>query len=187
MLTPAEKIVILEGNSKRPFGTDLNHSTHPPQSKQTDFHDVSAYDFLTANLHDLGMGSSDNGTMVPGDMAPDPPPDTNEDVMEETSLLAHATMTAPTSPGDLQHVLLNSMAKYSGKKPTNIKVTSNDWEITVNGKKYRQASMAAMMYIASAHCNKYTRSLVDCVDKVVLQVKMSESSTKLESRLTSKE
>ena len=62
------------------------------------------------------MGSSDDGTMVHGDMAPDHPPDNTEDVAEDTTLLAHATKTAPTSPRDLQHVLSNSMAKYSDKK-----------------------------------------------------------------------
>ena len=46
--------------------------------------------------------SSDDGTLVHGDMAPDHPPDTNEDAAEDPALLAHATKIAPTSPGDHQ-------------------------------------------------------------------------------------
>ena len=82
--------------------------------------------------------------MVHGDMAPDHSPDNIEDVAEDTTLLAHATKTAPTSPGDLQQVLSNSMAKYSGKKPP-AKPPYKDGEITVNGKTYRQINMAKLM------------------------------------------
>jgi len=53
------------------------------------------------------------------------------------------------------------MAKFSGKKPP-AKPCSSDGEITVNGKKYRQINIAKLMYIASAHCDKYIESLDDC-------------------------
>ena len=105
--------------------------------------------------------SSDDGTLVHGDMAPDHPSDTNEDAAEDTTLLAHATKIASTSPGDLQQVLSNSMAKFSGKRPP-AKPCSSDREITVNSQKYRQINMARLIYIASAHCDNYIESLVDC-------------------------
>ena len=53
------------------------------------------------------------------------------------------------------------MAKCSSKKLL-AKPPTNDGEITVNGKTYRQINMAKLMYNASAHCGKYTGSLVDC-------------------------
>lgn len=150
--TPAEKTVILEERSKKTFGTNPNRPTHTPRPCQSHLHDMSAYDFLTANLHDLCMGSSDDGTMAHSDMADDHTPDTEDNGTEGTTLLAHATKTAAnTSPGDLQRVLSNSMAKYSGKKTSTAKPSTNDGEITVNGKKYRQVNMAKLMYIASAH------------------------------------
>ena len=158
--TPAEKTVILEERTKKFFGYSPNRPFRPPQPRQTNLHDVSAYDFLTANLHDLCMGSSDDGTMVHGDLTPDHPPDKNEEVAEDTTLFAHATKIDPTSPGDLQQVLSNSMAKYSGKKPP-AKPPYTDGEITINGKMYRQVNMTTIMYIASAHCDKYTQSLAD--------------------------
>ena len=51
------------------------------------------------------MESNDDGTMVHDDMAPDHPPDNNEDAAEDTTLHTHATKTAPTSLGDLQQYL----------------------------------------------------------------------------------
>ena len=93
-------------------------------------------------------------------MAPDQTADKDEDAADDTTLLVHATKSAPTSPRDLHHVLANSMAKYFGKKLP-AKPPYKDREITVNGTKYTQVSMAKLMYIASAHCGKNTGSLVD--------------------------
>ena len=74
--------------------------------------------------------------MVHGNVAPNHIPNNDEDAAENATLLVHATKTALTSPGNLQHVLSNSMAKYSGKKLP-AKPPYNDGEIIVNGKKYR--------------------------------------------------
>ena len=61
------------------------------------------------------MGSSDEGTTVHDDVAPTLP-NTQDGHDSDTELLAHVTKQSHVSPGDLQRVLSNSMAKYSGKK-----------------------------------------------------------------------
>ena len=86
--------------------------------------------------------------MVHGDMETAYPPDNDDNDAEDIILLAHTSKTALTSPGDLKCVLFNSMARNNGKKPPT-KPPSNDGEITINGKKYRQVSMAKMMYFVS--------------------------------------
>ena len=63
------------------------------------------------------MRSIDDGTMVHSDMPSDHSLDNDEDVAEDTKLIAHATKTALISPEDLQCVLSISMGKYFSKTP----------------------------------------------------------------------
>ena len=88
---------------------------------------------MTAILHKLCIRSGDDGTMVHGDMAPNHLLDTDEDAAKDATLLAHANKIAPTPPGNLQHVLINSMSKHSRTKPP-AKSSTNDGEITINDK-----------------------------------------------------
>jgi hypothetical protein len=108
------------------------------------------------------MGSIDEGTMAHDDVASITPGVSEEDNnVADDALLAHVTKQSNMSPGDLQRVLSNSMAKNSGRKNNPTKPTDKDGEITLNGKKYRQVNMAKLTYIASAHQGRYTGSLVD--------------------------
>src|SRR5687767_12594029 len=157
----AEKGVILEERSPpAPNRPQQNRFSRPPTPCSSNLHEITAFDFLQANLHGLCMGSNDEGTMTHDDVA-GTLPDNQERQDSDTELLAHVTKQSNISPGDLQRVLSNSMAKYTGKKGVPGKPTDKDGEITVSSKKYRQVNMAKLAYIASAHHGKYTGALVD--------------------------
>jgi hypothetical protein len=58
-------------------------------------------------------------------------------------LLTHMTKRAALPPGDLQHVLSSSLNKSAP--------SANNQDVNINGKVFRQVSMARTIYTASDH------------------------------------
>ena len=153
------KSIILEPR-KPPDPNRSDRFSHPTHPRSSQLHDISAYDFLSANLHDLRMGRDDDvpntsfgSTMEPDDTALNHQAKIDDDD-GESPILAHLTKRNDIPPGDLQRVLANTMSRQNVKK-------AKDDEITVNGKKYRRINVHKLTYIASSHKGRRTGALID--------------------------
>ena len=140
-----------------------------PGKRSVNLHEISAFDFIQANLHDMQMGSNhdpDNPSPAPDESPKD---DANSAVDDGSiELLAFLTkQQPPTHPGHLASVLSTSMSKSSqgGKflnKPHSCTPSPPKGnEIVVNGKKYWQVNTHKIHYSVSAHQSRNAGSLVD--------------------------
>jgi hypothetical protein len=128
----------------------------PPRAPwTTNLHDISAHDYLQANLHNINLGthggadgsrnadttdSNDNQSFVP-------PCD--------DQLLAYMTKRAPLLPTDIQRILSSSLAKKdAGQLPSKA-------EINIDGKVYRQAHAHNTIYHASNHRSNRHGALIN--------------------------
>ena len=136
-----------------------------PGKCSVNLHDISAFDFLQANLHSLQDEDGDPVKIPPDpdeDQA-DPAPQLDEDT--STALLAFLSkQKSAAHPGHLANVLSTSKnknakgARFIPKSDTN---STKDDEIVINGKKYRQVQSHRIHYSVSAHKSKRMGSLVD--------------------------
>jgi hypothetical protein len=151
-LSDESKAIILDRkpreNSTRPPG----RGPPRPPFRNASLHDVSVYDYILANTHDIRTGSE-------GDV--DDPTETrsvsftgtqdttatSEDKPSTTILVNAARQQHPNvSPADLCKVLSSTMTRYSG---TGTPPKPDDTELlVVNGKKYRSVN-AAIRYSIS--------------------------------------
>ena len=142
-----QKAIILEGQASQ--ATPARPPRRPgrtPPPRSANLHDMSVYDLIQANLHDLRMGSEGDVDDSPGDTID--PEDSQDGSSESTTLLAHATKRGKTlSPGDLRKVLSTTPGRDSTRDPDK----SHGKELVIDGKKYRQVNMAKMLYKVSTH------------------------------------
>ena len=101
-LDASSKAIILGGQ------TTPKPKLHPPC--RTNLHDISAADFIQAQLHELCMGSNGN---VNNDLTKDVTDNDKDNDADSNTLLALATKQSGTdlSPGDIQHVLSTTMSQ----------------------------------------------------------------------------
>ena len=140
-LSAGDKKIILGIESRAP----------PPTPRKSNLHEITAYDFITANLHDLRLGSE--GDVDDADNEPESPRDSPS---EDATLLANATKREKLSPADLRRVLSSSVSRYAGK-PNDDHSTK---EMIVDGKKFRQINVA-QTYRVSEHKTALYDSLAD--------------------------
>jgi len=141
-LDDCSKSIILAPPEKSP----------PNQARNINMHEISAYDYLMANLH-LSMEDVDNDPTHDQSELPDPAPP--KALASDQVLINVAKQSKPAPhPTDIQHVLSNK-----SKTLTSPVATTSD-EIIVNGKTYRQVHLHT--YSVSASKSSSTQSLVDC-------------------------
>jgi hypothetical protein len=126
-----------------------------PQHRKASLHDISVHDYIQANMHDFQHDAQNDKE----DRASTPDVSTITDTGGENNitLLAHMTKRAPLPPGDITRILSSSMAK----KDQNSSTSGTANEITVNGKKYREANIHNVVYQASSHRSVRRGALVD--------------------------
>jgi len=131
-------------------------------------HNISAYDFIQANMHDLHLESiedNDNTPLDPDDNHGDAETQAEED--NSTKLLAYLSkQKGPTHPGHLANVLSTSKTKHEKgakfmSKPNADPLPPKDEEIVVNGKRYHQIHAHCILYSVSSHKFHKAGSLVD--------------------------
>ena len=136
---------------------------HPPRPRTANLHDISAYDYVMANLHDLRMGSdgdvnlTSQSTMDHVDSAENNKTNDNFDP-DESPILAHLTQRKEIPPGDLRRVLAKTM-NHARKPPT--KIIDDQDEITLNGKKYRSINFQKLIYDVSKPESAIPGALID--------------------------
>ena len=140
-ISAEDKKIILGISSKPP----------PPTPRKANLHEISAYDFIEANIHDLRLGSE--GDVDDADKEPESHDDSPS---EEATLLAHATKREELSPADLRRVL-SSTAARNPRKPEGDRPNK---EVIIDGKKFRQVNVART-YRVSAHETALYESLAD--------------------------
>jgi hypothetical protein len=89
---------------------------------QTHLHEISAYDFLLANMHALDFGAhvEDN----PNDESVDPPP---EDDHSDTRLInAAKSQGKPIPPGDIRYVMSKASTRHVNLALTQYHVSFHD-------------------------------------------------------------
>jgi len=123
----------------------------PNQTRKISMHEISAYDYLMANLH-LSTEDMDNDPTHDQSELPDPAPP--KALASDLVLINAAKQSKPAPhPADIRHVLSNK-----SKTLTSPVATTSD-EIIVNGKTYRQVHLHT--YSVSAPKSSSTQSLVD--------------------------
>ncbi len=124
---------------------------------------ISAFDFLQANMHDLQLDDIDNTPPNPDDDHGDA--EVDED--NSAALLAFLSkQQGSTHPGHLANVLSTSKTKNAKgakfmSKPTVDPPPPKDDEIVVNGKRYQQVHAHHIFYSVSSHKSQRVGSLVD--------------------------
>jgi hypothetical protein len=110
-----------------------------PQHRKASLHDITAHAYIQANMHEHQREGQDDKE----DSASAPNVSTITDIGTEnnSTLLAHMMKRAPLPPGDITRILSSSMAKKD-------KTVSTSSEITVNGKKYGEANIVEIQYLA---------------------------------------
>ncbi len=137
-----------------------------PGKCTVNLHNVSAFDFLQANLHDHLLDEIKDPVDIPLDPDEDQG-DTGPQLDDDTStvLLAFLSKQKSTAhPGHLANIL--STSKNKNAKGARFKTNSDasspkDDEITVNGKKYCQVQAHCIYYSASSHKSCKVGSLID--------------------------
>jgi len=112
-------------------------------------HNISSFDFLQANMHDLQLddiNDTDNTPSDPDDDHGDVEAQVDEDT--STALLAFLSkQQGSTHPGNLANVMSTSKtknakgAKFMSKPNADPPPLSKDNEIVVNGKRYHQVQV----------------------------------------------
>jgi len=136
-----------------------------PGKRVVNLHDISAYDFLQANLHESLLEDTDDSNEIPP--APDEDqadsvPQLDEDT--STALLAFLSKQKSAHPGHLTNVLSTSKsnnvkgARFMTKSDAN---PSKDDEIIINGKKYCHVQSHCIYYLVSSHKSWRVGSLID--------------------------
>jgi hypothetical protein len=121
----------------------------PPPPRQTNLHEISAFDYLQSRLPDDDHGDDGHDTQTTDT------PSNASDNDSGSQLLAHMTKRAPLPPQDIQRILSSSLAK----KPAAPAQAAA--EVTINGKIYRQANTHNIVYSASNHRSTRRGALVD--------------------------
>ncbi len=138
-----------------------------PGKCAVNLHNISAFDFLQANMHGLQLDNiedTDNAPPDPDDEYEDAGTQPDEDT--STALLAFLSkQQGSTHPGHLANVLSTSknksakdarfMAKHDASPPKDDEIVVND------GKKYRQVQVHCIYYSVSSHKSQKVGSLVD--------------------------
>jgi len=115
----------------------------PPNKHSANLHEISAFDFIQANLHELqleGVNDPDNPTPISEGNHVDNAPTVSDHGNEFLAYLSK--QLAPSHPGHLVNVLSTNVsknsqgAKYLGKSHSCTPSPPKDNEIVVNGKKY---------------------------------------------------
>ncbi len=117
-------------------------------------HEISAYDYLMANLH-LSMENTDDGDPIhaQSESLPDPAPP--EDFSPSDQVLINAAKQSKSipNPADIWHVLSNKSKPSANSAPKSFE------EIVINGKTYWQLNLH--IYSVSASKSSSAQSLVD--------------------------
>ncbi len=129
-------------------------------------HDISAYNFLQANLHESLLEDNENSIEVPPDPNKDQAdPECHLDENTSTALLAFLSKQKSTDhPGHLANILFTSKSKnakgarFMAKSDAS---PSKDDEIVINGKKYCQVQSHCIYYSVSSHKSSRVGSLID--------------------------
>jgi len=136
-----------------------------PGKHAVNLHNISAFDFLQANFHDLLDEAGD-----PGEISPDPDEDqanpaTQLDDDTSTAFLAFLSkQKSAAHPGHLANVLStskNKNAKGARFMPKSDASPPKDDEIVINGKKYWQVQAHCIYYSVSSHKSMRVGSLVN--------------------------
>jgi len=139
----------------------------PSNRRSANLHDISAYDFIQANLHELQLDdSNDTGNFLTDESVPGGRSPMGDDTGNE--LLAFLSkQQAPNHPGHLVNVLSTSASKssqgskYLPRARARTPSPTKDNEIVVNSKKYRQVNVLIINYSVSIHKSSQVGSLVD--------------------------
>jgi len=141
---------------------------HKPNNRHSaNLHEISAYDFIQANLHELQLdGVNDPDNPLVTEFNPGEGSFNGNDTGSE--LLAFLSkQQAPNHPRHLVNVLLTSASKnfqggkYLPKSHGQMLSPTKDNEIIVNGKKYQQVNTHTINYSVSIHKSSHVGSLVD--------------------------
>ncbi len=140
-----------------------------PGKQMANLHNISAYDFIQVNMHDLHLERSieDNNNTPP-----DPDDDhgdsgTQAEEDNNTELLAYLSkQKGSTNPGHLANVLSTSKAKNTKEMkfmsmPNADTPPPKNEENVVNGKRYHQVHTHCILYSVSSHKSCKAGSLVD--------------------------
>jgi len=143
-------------------------SVHKPNNRRSaNLHEISAYDFIQANLHELqldGPNGPDNppGTKsTPGERSP-----MGNDTRSEL-LVFLSKQQASNHPGHLVNILSTSTSKssqggkYLPRTHAQMPPPAKDNEIVVNGKKYWQVNTHTINCSVSIHKSSQVGSLVN--------------------------
>jgi hypothetical protein len=157
LLSPEAKHVILEHKHQRqPSQRPLLRSAQLHELTLHDLNHMTARDLLEIQIHDTRMGRVDVNVMATNETSQiskqisfvDPDnPISGTQTTSDNMLLAHVTKRTPLPPGDVTRLLSNTMNGL----PAPMK-SSETKDIQVNGKTYREVSMAKILYIATNHC-----------------------------------
>ena len=171
-MSSESKAIILEAG-RRPF------ARRP--ARTLNLHEVTAYDYINANLHDICLAYQDYdlSQVPPADDIPHeeaPPTEQPPRSANTTFLLNTATRTSSVPPSDINRILSqtptrtdstgtdNAMrliaASRTSTTPSQRNPASND-SITINGKQFRQVNINKVIYSVSAHRTAQNQSLVD--------------------------
>jgi hypothetical protein len=111
---------------------------HDSKPHSVNLHEMTAYDYFNANLHDSHIGG--DSTVIDDSDAeiirnPEPGTSNMSDNIQanKTKKLAHATKLPP---GDISRLRSTKMSKTQQDKPAKITTLANQSEIMVNGVKY---------------------------------------------------
>jgi len=128
-----------------------------PRKCTVNLHNISAFDFLQANMHELQLDDIEDTDNTP----PDPDDDHGEAgaQVDEDNSTAHflTKQQGSTHPGHLANVLSTSKTKHAKgtkfmDKPNACPPPpSKDDEIVVNGKRYCQVKVHHIFYSVSSH------------------------------------
>ena len=130
-----------------------------PRKCTVNLHNISAFNFLQANMHDLQLDDIEDTDNIP----PDPDDDHGDaeaQVDEDTSAALLAVLSkqqGSTHPGNLANVMSTSKtknakgAKFMSKPDAGPSSPPKDDKIVVNGKRYHQVQVHHIFYSVSSH------------------------------------
>jgi hypothetical protein len=121
----------------------LDNSSHNDIPRKVNLHEISAYDFLQANLHE----TQDTNTTDDTEFHDAKEVDTAEDGEEDSpNLLVNAAKSStPLNPGDIRRVMSKSSNRHNSPRKSKSMLTAN----------------VHFMYRVSSHQSKTTQYLVE--------------------------